>query len=167
MVNIHDFCWSVFYWINFWYYKRVLDLKAKSLGLNLSPIGQGGLACCDSWGHRVGHDWATDLIWSDWEVSLFLIYVPAFFNLYELWSSPFKWGWEYQPYRVLLTESSVWKGWIHNKYSRKHLNISLILSLPLFSFFSISFSINLILFHPFLSACPHFTNCVYVIKLWF
>ena len=27
--------------------------------------GQGGLACCDSWGHRVGHNWATDLIWSD------------------------------------------------------------------------------------------------------
>ena len=25
--------------------------------------GQGGLACCDSWGHRVGHDWGTDLIW--------------------------------------------------------------------------------------------------------
>ena len=27
--------------------------------------GQGGLACCDSWGRRVGHDWATDLIWSE------------------------------------------------------------------------------------------------------
>ena len=27
--------------------------------------GQGGLACCDSWGRGVGHDWATDLIWSD------------------------------------------------------------------------------------------------------
>ena len=27
--------------------------------------GQGGLECCDSWGCRVGHDWATDLIWSD------------------------------------------------------------------------------------------------------
>ena len=25
--------------------------------------GQGGLACCDSWGRRVGHDWVTDLIW--------------------------------------------------------------------------------------------------------
>ena len=25
---------------------------------------QGGLACCDSWGRRVGHDWVTDLIWS-------------------------------------------------------------------------------------------------------
>ena len=27
--------------------------------------GQGGLACCDSWGRRVGNDWATDLIWYD------------------------------------------------------------------------------------------------------
>ena len=27
--------------------------------------GQGGLACCNSWGHRVGHDWATKLNWTD------------------------------------------------------------------------------------------------------
>ena len=26
--------------------------------------GQGGLACCDSWGHRVGHDWVTELNWN-------------------------------------------------------------------------------------------------------
>ena len=25
--------------------------------------GQGGLACCDSWRRRVGHDWATELSW--------------------------------------------------------------------------------------------------------
>ena len=25
--------------------------------------GQGGLACCGSWGHRVEHDWATELNW--------------------------------------------------------------------------------------------------------
>ena len=25
--------------------------------------GQGGLACCSSWDHRVGHDWATELNW--------------------------------------------------------------------------------------------------------
>ena len=25
--------------------------------------GQGGLACCDSWGLRVGHDWATEMNW--------------------------------------------------------------------------------------------------------
>ena len=27
--------------------------------------GQGGLACCDSWGHRVRHDWATKLNWTE------------------------------------------------------------------------------------------------------
>ena len=26
---------------------------------------QGGLACCDSWGCRVGHDWATELNWTE------------------------------------------------------------------------------------------------------
>ena len=26
--------------------------------------GKGSLACCSSWGHRVGHDWATEL--TDW-----------------------------------------------------------------------------------------------------
>ena len=27
--------------------------------------GQGCLACCDSWGCRVGHDWATELNWTE------------------------------------------------------------------------------------------------------
>ena len=27
--------------------------------------GQGGLVCCDSWGCRVGHDWATELNWTE------------------------------------------------------------------------------------------------------
>ena len=27
--------------------------------------GQEGLACCDSWGRRVGHDWVTELNWTD------------------------------------------------------------------------------------------------------
>ena len=27
--------------------------------------GQGGLACCDSWGRRIGHDWATELTWTE------------------------------------------------------------------------------------------------------
>ena len=26
--------------------------------------GQGGLACCGSWGRRVGHNWATELNWT-------------------------------------------------------------------------------------------------------
>ena len=32
--------------------------------------GQGGLACCDSWVRRVGHDWATELNWTE------LAYMP-------------------------------------------------------------------------------------------
>ena len=27
--------------------------------------GQGGLACCNSWGCKVGHDWATELNWTE------------------------------------------------------------------------------------------------------
>ena len=27
--------------------------------------GQGGLVCWDSWGHRVGHDWVTELNWTE------------------------------------------------------------------------------------------------------
>ena len=26
---------------------------------------QGSLACCGPWGHRVGHDWATELNWTE------------------------------------------------------------------------------------------------------
>ena len=26
--------------------------------------GQGSLVCCSPWGHRVGHDWVTELNWS-------------------------------------------------------------------------------------------------------
>ena len=25
--------------------------------------GQGGLVCCSPWGHRIGHDWVTELKW--------------------------------------------------------------------------------------------------------
>ena len=36
--------------------------------------GQGSLACCDSWGrtwiHRVGHDWVTELNWTELPVSV-------------------------------------------------------------------------------------------------
>ena len=37
--------------------------------------GQGGLACCDSWGRRVRHDWATELNWTEhFCCAVFLIY---------------------------------------------------------------------------------------------
>ena len=42
--------------------------------------GQGGLACCDSWGHRVGHDWATELNWKgSWFLLIFLKAEPTGF----------------------------------------------------------------------------------------
>ena len=34
---------------------------------------QGSLVCCSPWGHRVGHDWATEL--TDWTHGLYVIYL--------------------------------------------------------------------------------------------
>ena len=40
--------------------------------------GQGGLACCGSWGHKVGHDWATELNWTFYKHLLFaMIYLSG------------------------------------------------------------------------------------------
>ena len=40
--------------------------------------GQGGLACCNSWGLRVGHDWVTELnwteIWFNQDYNIFLLH---------------------------------------------------------------------------------------------
>ena len=38
--------------------------------------GQGGLACCDSWGCRVRHNWATELNWT--EYSIVYMYTTSF-----------------------------------------------------------------------------------------
>ena len=38
--------------------------------------GQGGLACWDSWGLKHGHDWATELNWTDWGI---LVEFSSFF----------------------------------------------------------------------------------------
>ena len=48
--------------------------------------GQGGLACCDSWGRKVGHDWATELNWTVDVIKFcskyYLIIIMTDFNVY-------------------------------------------------------------------------------------
>ena len=48
---------------------RWLDAITDSMDMSewTSGVGdeQGGLACCNSWGCRVGHDWATELNWTE------------------------------------------------------------------------------------------------------
>ena len=48
--------------------------------------GQGGLACCDSWGHRVGHDWAAELNY--WLLWLKLLSSAALISITHLVGSP-------------------------------------------------------------------------------
>ena len=50
--------------------------------------GQGGLACCDSWGRRVGHDWVTELNWT-WE---FLYVVSCHLQIVTVLLLPFQFG---------------------------------------------------------------------------
>ena len=43
--------------------------------------GQGGLACCNSWGRRVGHNWETELKWiyySSWHSLNIVPYIIHF-----------------------------------------------------------------------------------------
>jgi len=42
--------------------------------------GQGGLACCDSWGCRVRHNWATELNWMTVIYCMFVIVVVVIVN---------------------------------------------------------------------------------------
>ena len=42
--------------------------------------GQGGLAGCGSWGHRVKHDWATELNWRD--IAILVICIAVISLLY-------------------------------------------------------------------------------------
>ena len=69
--------------------------------------GQGGLVCCSPWGHRVGHDWVTELNWT--ELSWVFVAAHKFFlgmasKCYSsLWCSSFSLQW-------LLTVVTSWGG---------------------------------------------------------
>ena len=41
--------------------------------------GQGGLACCNSWGCRLGHDWATELNWK-----FYIVNFPECVSYFEI-----------------------------------------------------------------------------------
>ena len=76
--------------------------------------GQGGLACCSSWSHRIGHDWATELNWfAYWasQVALVVKNLPANAgNLRDLSLIPgsgrFPWKRKWQPTPVFLPGES-------------------------------------------------------------
>ena len=50
--------------------------------------GQGGLACWDSWGRRVGHDWATELNWTELEGKGYSCYFVTLVSNWRLLDSP-------------------------------------------------------------------------------
>ena len=43
----------------------ITDPMDMGLGGLWGLVGQVGLACCGSWGRRVGHDWTTELNWTE------------------------------------------------------------------------------------------------------
>ena len=45
------------WWTRFWVNSRIWWWK-------------GGLVCCSPWGCRVRHDWATELNWTDWTITI-------------------------------------------------------------------------------------------------
>ena len=46
--------------------------------------GQGGLACCDSWGRKIGHDWVTELNWTECKNKWILRVIQSFGKKYKL-----------------------------------------------------------------------------------
>ena len=48
---------------------------------------QGGLACCNSWDRRVGHDWATELKWTEMYAWVSLLYTLNYHTVNQLYSN--------------------------------------------------------------------------------
>ena len=81
--------WQRMRWLAGWHHR--LD----GHGFGWTPgvaDGQGGLACCSSWGGRVGHNW-TELIWNSYHFLHSSACDPSWFHpllaesLLSLWSS--------------------------------------------------------------------------------
>ena len=58
---------------------RWLDVITNSMYMSLSKLGvgdgQGSLVCCTLWDHRVRHNWATELNWTDTCIYIFILLV--------------------------------------------------------------------------------------------
>ena len=57
--------------------------------------GQGGLVCCDSWGRRVGHDWATELNWTELNLDSSLEFIQPGISRHVLCLQIQQAGWQY------------------------------------------------------------------------
>ena len=49
------------------------------MDVSLSEFQEGGLVCCNSWGRRVGHDWATELNWTEYTI----VYMYHYFFIHS------------------------------------------------------------------------------------
>jgi len=78
--------------------------------------GQGGLACCDSWGRRVRHNWVTELNWTERDYKLTLIDSCLIFlcaclslqgTLFSMFLCKVRWKWS-QWQSLIITSTWLW-----------------------------------------------------------
>ena len=100
---------GLFYFLIYWYsWLTVLCQFLLYSGVIQPTYGQGGLACCDSWGHKE-LDTTERLIWSD---LLFggaqpIKNPPAMWETgFNPWVGKIPWSWAWQPTPVFLSRES-------------------------------------------------------------